>query len=70
MWTLQGQPRVKLELVRAFLTSLTIVCAILVVNSDRLSAAEDSKGIYLLGVRGPQAGMLPPVSGVFGGNLF
>lgn len=70
MGILQGQSRVKLDLARVVLTSLIIACAILVVNSGRLSAAENATGIYLLGSKGPQAGMLPPVSGVFGGNTF
>ena len=34
---------------------------------DTVSAAEQAKGIYLLGSKGPQAGMLPP-PGVFAGN--
>lgn len=32
-------------------------------------AAEQAKGIYLLGSAGPQAGMMPPAPGVFLTNL-
>ncbi len=51
----------------AFFTALVLAAAILIQFTERSPAAEDAKGIYLLGSKGPQAGMLPP-PGVYATN--
>ena len=51
----------------ALLIGALVIAGFAVRFADTVSAAEQAKGIYLLGSKGPQAGMLPP-PGVFAGN--
>ncbi len=50
------------------LGTLVLAFAILTQFTEKSPAAEQAKGTYLLGAKGPQAGMLPP-PGVFASNL-
>jgi hypothetical protein len=65
---LWGKPMNKISLGRAIIASLVPVFSLAQIADDA-SAAERGIGTYLLGSAGPQAGMLPPVSGVFSTNV-
>jgi hypothetical protein len=49
---------------KAFVATLVLAAAVFVQFTEKSPAAEDALGTYLLGSKGPQAGMLPP-PGIF-----
>ncbi|MGI9512417.1 MAG: SphA family protein, partial [Anderseniella sp.] len=64
---LWGKAMNKISFGRAIIASLVSVFSLAQI-ADVAIAAEKGIGTYLLGQSGPQAGMLPPVSGVFSTN--